>query len=78
MPPSLRVGPDGNVVIQPVNGVVLLALEYMDHPEQLESGAREQLQATLSPQQAMEIALALTLALRKLAEPPEKPGILLQ
>jgi hypothetical protein len=42
MPPSLRVGPDGNVIVQPVtgwaaaaseaDGVVFLALEYMDRP----------------------------------------------
>ena len=61
MRPSLRVGPDGNVLVQPVTGwavaaseatgVVFLALEYMDHPEQLETGEQGQLQATLSPQQ---------------------------
>lgn len=83
MPPSLRVGPDGRVLVQPVTGwavaaseatrVVFLALEYLDHPEQLETGERGQLQATLSPQQAMEIAATLIQAVGKLLEPPSEP-----
>jgi len=69
MPPSLLVGPDGNVLVQPVTGwavaaseatgVVFLALEYVDHPEQLETGQPGQLQSPLSTQQAMEIAATL-------------------
>lgn len=82
MPLSLRVGPD-EVLVQPVTGwevaaseatgVVFLALEYMDHPGQPKSGERGQLQATLSPQQAMEIAANLIRAAGKLPEPPARP-----
>jgi hypothetical protein len=54
--PTLRFDPAGNVVVQPVtdwgiasseaNRVVFLALEFMEHPGQLETGERGQLQGT--------------------------------
>lgn len=83
MPPSLRHDSEGNVVIQPVtgwavaasegNGVVFLALEYLNHPAQLETGERGQLQGTRTPQQALEIAAALLQAAGKLLAPPQSP-----
>lgn len=79
MPPSLRVGPDGNILVPPVTRwtvaatqateFVFLALECLDHPGQLETRERGQLQATLSPKQAMEIAATLIQAAGKLQEP---------
>src|SRR4051794_38967085 len=52
MAPAPRRDPAGNVLIKPVtgwvvaasetNGVVFMALEYVDSPEQLETGQREQ------------------------------------
>jgi hypothetical protein len=81
MPIRLLLDSEGNIVIQPVTGwavtasdvnrVVFLALEYLDHPGQLQTGARGQLQGTLSPQQALEIAAALLQAAGKLLTPPQ-------
>jgi len=78
--PSLRVDPDGNLLVQPVIGwavaaaeptsVAFLVLEYLDHPEQLKTGDRWQLHATLSPRQAMEIAATLIQAAGTVLEPP--------
>jgi hypothetical protein len=86
MPPSLRLDSEGNVVIQPVTGwavaasetnrVVFLGLEYLNHPAQLETGERGQLQGTLTPQQALEIAAALLQAAGKLLVPLESPETL--
>jgi hypothetical protein len=45
---------------------------------QLETGARSQLQATLSPQQALEIAESLAKAAGKLLGPPAPVRALLQ
>ena len=57
--------------------MVVLALgEYLDQPAQLESGKRGQLQGTLSPQQALEIAAALLQATSKLLVPPQSPETL--
>lgn len=78
-PPCLRVGPNGNLLVQSMPGwavaaseqigVVFLAMEYLDHPEQPDTGDRGQLQATLSPRQAMEIAATLIQGAGKLLEP---------
>jgi hypothetical protein len=58
--------------------VVFLALEYVDNEAQLQAAQRSQLQATLSPAEALEIAEALTKAAGKLLGPSLPPGKLLQ
>jgi len=83
MPPTLRLDSAGNVIVQPVTGwsvasseaggVVFLALEYLDGPDQVRTGERGQLQGTLSPRQAVEIAAALIQAAGKLMGPPPEP-----
>jgi hypothetical protein len=83
MPLKFRLDSAGDVVVQPVTGwsvasseagrLVFLALEYLDGPEQLETGERGQLQGTLSPRRAMEIAAALMQAAGRLMELPSKP-----
>jgi hypothetical protein len=85
MPPSLRLDANDDVITQPVTGwgiaasqanrVVLLALEYLDNPAQLQTGERGQLQATLSPEQALEIAATLASAAGKLLRLGDRAAI---
>ena len=84
MPPKLRLDSAGNVITQPVTGwsvasseaggVVFMALEYLDGPDQLHTGERGQLQGTLSAVQALEIAAALIQAAGKLMGLPPEPA----
>jgi hypothetical protein len=59
----------GNVITKPVTGyavvpvagiAVLLCIQYAETPEELESGDSKQIQLVLMPQQALEIAEAVT------------------
>jgi hypothetical protein len=60
------------------NRAVILALEYLDHPAHPQTGKRGQLQGTLSPQQAWEMAAALLPVAGKLLVPPPSPETLKQ
>lgn len=65
---KLQTYPDGNIVAYPMTGfelrtagetALLVVIEYVETPEQLESGERKTLQTTVLPQQALDFAETL-------------------
>ena len=76
---------DGHIVTKPVTGwttaslagvSVLLAIQYAETPQALETEDSKQIQLVLMPQQCLELAEALKKAGKSLLEdqsPPAKP-----
>jgi hypothetical protein len=65
---QLETDENGDILTRPVTGwsifpvaeiAVLLAVRYVETPEQLETGANKQLQLVLTPQQCLELAETL-------------------
>jgi hypothetical protein len=76
---ELQTDGTGNVITCPMTGwgikpvaetMILLAIEYVDSPEQLETGERKQLQAILHSHQALELAEELKKVVALLEPPP--------
>ena len=74
----LQKDDSGNVVTCPVTGwgispvagmMLLLIIQYVETPEQLENGARLQLQGMIQPPQALQLAEELKKAAKMLLEP---------
>ena len=70
---------NGDVILQPlvdfgvapVAGVsVLVALDLVNSPEELETGQRRRVQLVMPPQVALELAETLTKVAKGLLEPP--------
>lgn len=66
--PVLEIDSSGNVVTKPIVGwkvltvagiSVLVAIQYVDTPEELETGGSKQIQLALMPQQCIDLAEAL-------------------
>jgi hypothetical protein len=69
---------DGKIITKPVTGwttavvaeiAVLLAIQYIDHPQEIETGGK-QIQFVLMPQQCLELAEKLTTLAKRVLEPP--------
>ena len=69
----------GNIITKPVVGyatvplggmALLLGVRYVDSDEELNSGNSKQIQLTLTPQQALEIADSMTRQANLLLESP--------
>jgi hypothetical protein len=84
---AIKVETDGhgNVIAYPVtdwelrniaNMSLLAVIQYVEFPDQLESGERKQLQALMNPAQALELAEALKVGATLLLTPED--GITLQ
>lgn len=82
---KLETDKDGMIMTKPVTGwsihamqdiAILLAIEYVDTPEQLKTGPTYQIQLALLPQQCLELANVLTRSGNKLLENPstQKPS----
>lgn len=65
---KLQTHPDGNIITCPITGwemrtagdtALLVVIEYIDLPEQLETGERKQLQTIVTPHEALEFADSL-------------------
>jgi hypothetical protein len=77
---------NGDIITKPVTGwitapvaeiAVLLAIQYVETPEELEKGNSKQIQLVLMPQKCLELAEALTKAGKSLLEDQshsEKPA----
>lgn len=79
MPPEIKLQKDanGNVLTKPLTGwgvmpvaeiVVLLAIQYAETPEELETGRTHQIQFVLKPQECLGLAEALTKQAKRLLE----------
>jgi hypothetical protein len=73
----------GHVITKPVTGytlapvagiAVLLAIRYVESPEELESGTSKQIQFVLTPPQCLEIAGAMTRQAERLRGERLPPG----
>ena len=78
MPNQLRKDKDGKIASSPVIGWttgtlaglgILLAIDYADSPEELQTGGKS-VQLALMPQQALELAQKLTTLANKVLGPP--------
>jgi len=74
---------NGDIVTKPVTGFatapvvgtcVLLAIQYVETPGELESGHNKQIQLILTPQQSLEIAESLTRQAERLLGDVLPPG----
>lgn len=80
--PPFDIGPDGNIITQPLmgyrvtsvmNSVILARLEYTETPDQLKRGERKAIQIVATPQEVLALAEELTKqAKRILAQPVPK------
>jgi hypothetical protein len=79
--PPLQLDDDGNIVIKPVTGwttrhlaqaAILLVVNYVDTPEELEIEESKAIQLAMKPAQRLQLAEALTMAAKTLL--PATPG----
>jgi len=75
---SIKTDGKGNALSSPVLGYTLfplaktfflLAMEYVESPEELDTGASKQIQFALTPEQALELAGALKIQATQMLEP---------
>jgi hypothetical protein len=81
---SLEADSEGNIVIQPivdwavwaveVESAIVLALEYVKNPAQLETGRHLRLQGMLLPEQAVELGEKLIILGERLLRDQPPPG----
>lgn len=78
--PELEKDSQGNVITKPVVGwitapmagmAVILQMQYVDSPEQLDAGGRTKLQFVLTPQQCQELAETLTRQAARVMNSPD-------
>ena len=78
MPSEFETDKNGNIITKPVTGytigpvagmAVLLAIEYVESPAELESGKSKRIQLILTPQQTLEIADVMTRRAKSLLQP---------
>jgi hypothetical protein len=78
----LNLDKQGNIVTKPVAGwqfhavaesSVLLAIEYLDSPEQMRTMEGEMIQFVLTPPQCLELAEALTRSAKRILDEPMPP-----
>ena len=81
--PALETDSNGDIITKPVTGwitapiaeiAVLLAIQYVETPEELETGNSKQIQLVLMPQKCLELAEALTKAGKSLLEDQSHSG----
>ena len=74
---ELKKDENGNVVTNPVTGwtmisvedmSLLLAIQYVETPQELETGSTHQIQLLLMPQECLKLAEALTRNAKRLLE----------
>jgi hypothetical protein len=82
MTPEFEKDKNGDIITKPVVGfttapvagmAVLLAIRYVETPEELESGGSKQIQLILTPQQAQEIANSLARQGERILGNPPSP-----
>jgi hypothetical protein len=83
---DLKRDEDGNIETKPVTGwitgaiaesAVLLAIQYAEKPEDIDSGVSNQIQFVLTPQQSLELAAKLTTLANKVQQalhPDKRPN----
>jgi hypothetical protein len=83
MAQHLETDEKGNVMLKPVTGwttgpvaqiAVLLAIEYVETPEELETGGRKSIQFVLTPPQCLELAEVLARQAKRLLGDSLPPG----
>lgn len=81
MTPQFELDENGEVVMKPVTGwkiapvagiAVLLAIQYVETPAELETGDSKSIQLVLTPQKCLELAEVLTRVAKRILEP--QPG----
>jgi hypothetical protein len=81
---ELEIDQSGNVVTRPLTAwtmmpvadiAILLAIQYVETPVELETGDKHQIQLVLTPKQGLELAEKLTKLAKRLLQdrPREKP-----
>jgi len=81
-PSNLELDEHGNIITKPVTGwttavlvgsAVLLAIQYANTPEELESGQSHQIQLVLQPQLCLELAENMTKQAKRILESHSGP-----
>jgi len=79
---SFETDSEGNIILKPITGwtvapaaeiVVMLAIRYVNQPEELKTGEQHQIQLVLMPHKCVELAEALTRAANAIRAPSVGP-----
>ena len=80
---DFQIDNEGNVIMKPVTGwlithagevAVLAGIEYVESPQELETGDKHQIPLVLLPQQCLDLAAALTTAAQRLLNDSVDPS----